>query len=179
MPYRNRTESQRDGLRDGLARGRSGTLVGLTQLPAPLRAALGLAATVADTVTEAVKDGRGLPPGFTDKVLELPVLAVSTALQLSLRAQQQYTALTVRGDEVLSQLRGVSDEAPEWATFDDDPPARSRSDAPAKPAAAKAPPKAPAKKPAGTGRRRPRGRRRRRSPGQKPSAFDLANGDDS
>ena len=96
---------------------------GVTQLPAPLRAALGLAATVADTVTEAVKDGRGLPPGFTDKVLELPVLAVSTALQLSLRAQQQYPALTVRGDEVLSQLRGVSDEAPEWATFDDDPPA--------------------------------------------------------
>ena len=67
-------------------------------LPAPFRAALGVVASLAD----ALRDGRGLP----DRVLELPVLAVSTALQLSLRAQQQYAALTVRGDELLTQLRG-------------------------------------------------------------------------
>ena len=55
-----------------------------------------------------------------DQVLELPVLAVSTALQFSLRAQQQYAALTVRGDELLAELRGgPSDDPPPWAQFDD------------------------------------------------------------
>jgi hypothetical protein len=159
---------------------------GVTQLPTPLRAALGLAASVADTVTEAIKDGRGLPPGFTDKVLELPVLAVSTALQLSLRAQQQYLALTVRGDEVLSQLRGVSDDAPEWATFDDDPPSASDA-APETPAPPKAAPrKAPAKKAAAKrapAKKAPAKRvpatKATKVPGQKPSAFDLVSGDDS
>ncbi|MBV9595151.1 MAG: hypothetical protein JO147_15305 [Actinobacteria bacterium] len=82
----------------------------MSQLPTPLRAALGLVATV-------IQDGRGLP----EKALELPVLAVSTALQVSLRAQQRYAALTVRGDELLTQLRGgAPDEPPAWATFDDE-----------------------------------------------------------
>lgn len=76
------------------------------RLPGPLRAAIGLAATASD-------EARKLP----ERALELPMLAVSSALQMSLRAQQRYARLTARGDEV---LRGQpSDDPPEWATFDD------------------------------------------------------------
>ena len=49
--------------------------------PGPLRAVVGLAATAAD-------DARQLP----GKAFEFPMLVVSTALQASLRAQQQYAA---------------------------------------------------------------------------------------
>ena len=79
----------------------------MAALPTPLRAALGLAATVVD-------DLRHLP----DKAIELPMRAVSIALKLSLRAQQRYTALASKGDEVLSG-RGVTDAAPSWARFDE------------------------------------------------------------
>ena len=76
------------------------------RLPGPLRAAIGLAATASD-------EARKLP----ERALELPMLAVSSALQMSLRAQQRYARLTARGDEV---LRGQpSDDPPAWATFDD------------------------------------------------------------
>lgn len=78
-------------------------------LPGPFRAALGVVATVVD-------DRRSLP----DRALVLPVLAVSTALQMSLRAQQRYAALTAKGDEFLSQLHGAADAPPEWARFDDE-----------------------------------------------------------
>jgi hypothetical protein len=80
----------------------------MVSLPTPLRAAIGLAATVVD-------EARRLP----DRAIELPMLAVSTALQMSLRAQQKYVALAARGEEVLSHDQ-VSDEPPEWARFDDD-----------------------------------------------------------
>lgn len=76
-------------------------------LPAPLRAAVGLVATAAD-------EARRLP----DRALELPMLAVSSALQASVRAQQRYARLAARGDAVLH--RGEpTDEPPPWATFDD------------------------------------------------------------
>jgi hypothetical protein len=74
-------------------------------LPTPLRAVLGLAATIAD-------EARHLP----DRAIELPMLAVSTALQLSLRAQQHYARLAARGDDLLAGRAG--DEPPDWATFD-------------------------------------------------------------
>jgi hypothetical protein len=77
-----------------------------------LRAALGL-------VANAVDAARTLP----DRAVELPVLAVSTALQFSLRAQQRYAELTLRGDEVLGRLHGPPEEPPSWATFDDEGPA--------------------------------------------------------
>jgi hypothetical protein len=80
----------------------------MVSLPTPLRAALGLAVTVVD-------EARRLP----DRAIELPMVAVSTALQMSLRAQQRYAALTARGDALLSG-RQVGDEPPEWARFDDD-----------------------------------------------------------
>lgn len=77
-------------------------------LPLPVRVAAGLAATVLD-------EARNLP----SMVTALPVTAVSQVLQSFMRAQQQVTALAIRGDELLSFLSPV-DEAPEWATFDED-----------------------------------------------------------
>lgn len=78
----------------------------MPSLPMPLRAAIGLAATVVDEARH-----------FPDKAIELPMLAVSTALQVSLRAQQRYALLAAKGDEVINR-RPPSDEPPPWATFD-------------------------------------------------------------
>jgi hypothetical protein len=79
-----------------------------TPIPPPLRAAAGLAALAIDTA-------RKVP----QQLVGLPVLAVSTALQASLKAQQTYAGLIARGDEVLGQLRS-HDDAP-WARFDEEP----------------------------------------------------------
>jgi hypothetical protein len=79
----------------------------MPSLPSPFRAVVGLLATVADEARH-----------FPDKAIELPMLAVSTALQMSLRAQQRYAQLTARGDEVLSRTE-TTDDPPSWATFDD------------------------------------------------------------
>jgi hypothetical protein len=62
----------------------------------------------------AAEEARRLP----DRAIELPMLAVSTALQASLRAQQHYARLTARGDDVIHR-RQVTDEPPPWATFDE------------------------------------------------------------
>lgn len=77
------------------------------RLPGPFRAAIGLAATAAE-------EARHLP----ERAIELPMLAVSTALQVSLRAQQRYARLAARGDDVLNR-RPAGDEPPSWATFDE------------------------------------------------------------
>jgi len=77
------------------------------QLPAPVRAFVGLLAVTAE-------EAKHLP----DRAIELPMLAVSTALQLSLRAQQRYAWLATRGDEVLNR-HSPGDEPPAWATFDE------------------------------------------------------------
>jgi hypothetical protein len=113
----------------------------MPQLPTPLRAALGLVATAMD-------EARHLP----DKAIELPMLAVSTALQISLRAQQRYAHLATRGDDLLNR-RQTTDDAPPWATFDE-PVAVEKLDA------VKDESKPPRK-----GVRRPRN--------AKPSAFDA------
>ena len=76
-------------------------------LPSPMRAAVGLAVTAAD-------EARRLP----DRAIELPMLAVSTALQASLRLQQRYARLAARGDEILNR-KPVTDSPPDWATFDE------------------------------------------------------------
>lgn len=78
----------------------------MPSLPTPFRAAVGLVAIALD-------EARHLP----DRAIELPMLAVSSALQLSVRAQQRYARLAARGDEVLSG-QTVTDEPPAWATFD-------------------------------------------------------------
>jgi len=90
----------------------------MPRLPLAVRVAAGLAATAVDEV-------RHLP----STMVSLPVTAVSQVLQSYMRAQQQVTALAIKGDEVLSFL-SPAQETPEWATFDDDqqvanpPPAR-------------------------------------------------------
>lgn len=79
-------------------------------VPTPLRAAAGLAAL-------AIDEARRLP----SRLVTLPVLAMSTAMQASLRIQQGYTELAVRGDQLLAQLRhGPEEETPPWARFDED-----------------------------------------------------------
>ena len=82
----------------------------------------------------AISAARELPR----KLVELPVIAAGTALQLSLRAQQQYAEFIARGDEILGQLRGIPDEPPSWATFDESPPAETRSSDRSRPATAEA-----------------------------------------
>ncbi|MGI8870431.1 MAG: hypothetical protein ACR2F6_16675 [Mycobacteriales bacterium] len=69
-------------------------------IPGPLRAAAGLAAVAIDEV-------KRLP----DRLVALPVTAVSTALQTSLKAQSHYADLVERGDALLSGLRGDQDDA--------------------------------------------------------------------
>lgn len=81
------------------------------QVPGPVRAFVGLMAVTAE-------EARRLP----DRAIELPMLAVSTALQATLRAQQRYARLAARGADVLNH-RPPSDEPPPWATFDDPVPA--------------------------------------------------------
>ncbi|GAA4851244.1 lipid droplet-associated protein [Pseudonocardia benzenivorans] len=80
-------------------------------LPMPVRIAAGLVAT-------AVEQARDLPRLVT----ELPVTAVSQALQVSMRVQQRVTELAIKGDRALGALRPVP-ETPSWATFDDEEPA--------------------------------------------------------
>jgi hypothetical protein len=80
------------------------------QLPGPVRAVVGLVATAAD-------EARHLP----ERAIELPMLAVSSALQMSLRAQQRYARLAARGDDVINR-RPANEEPPSWATFDDPVP---------------------------------------------------------
>jgi hypothetical protein len=77
-------------------------------LPTPLAAALGLVPTVVDTARRV--------PG---KVVQLPVLAVSTALTRWAEAQQRYDDLAQRGEKLVAQLRGQSfeldaDQMQEW-----------------------------------------------------------------
>ncbi|HVX44440.1 MAG TPA: hypothetical protein VHC49_11170, partial [Mycobacteriales bacterium] len=56
------------------------------------------------------------------RLIGLPVSAASTALQASLKVQQQYAGLIVRGDELLSGRGPEPEEAPSWAKFDDEEP---------------------------------------------------------
>jgi hypothetical protein len=88
----------------------------MSPLPTSVRASIGLAAV-------AVSTARELPR----KIVELPVIAAGAALQVSLRAQQQYAELIAKGDDILGQLRGIPDEPPSWATFDESPAAEPLS----------------------------------------------------
>jgi hypothetical protein len=87
-------------------------------VPTPLRAAAGLAAL-------AIDEARRLP----GRLVTLPVVAVSTAMQASMKIQQGYTELAVRGDQLLAQLRhGPEEETPPWARFDEDEEGGGRVD---------------------------------------------------
>jgi hypothetical protein len=84
----------------------------MPSVPTPLKVVLGIAATAAE-------EARKLPEILPTAMAGAPMIAVSTAMQASLRVQQHIAALAARGEEVLAQLRGTSDEPPAWATFDD------------------------------------------------------------
>ncbi|MGI8626239.1 MAG: lipid droplet-associated protein [Geodermatophilaceae bacterium] len=79
------------------------------EIPEPIRAAAGLAVTMLD-------QARHLPSTITG----LPVRMAGLAMQASLRLQQRYAGLVVKGDELLTQIAGTDDADPPWATFDDD-----------------------------------------------------------
>src|SRR4051812_42492362 len=83
----------------------------MSPLPYPVRIAAGLVVT-------AVEQARELPR----HAVELPVTAVSQALQVSMRLQQTVTELAIKGDRALGTLR-PADDVPSWATFDDELPA--------------------------------------------------------
>lgn len=85
-----------------------GTMACMSPLPFPVRIAAGLVVT-------AVEQARELPR----HAVELPVTAVSQALQVSMRVQQRITELAIKGDRALGTLR-PADDVPSWATFDDD-----------------------------------------------------------
>jgi hypothetical protein len=87
----------------------------MPSVPTPLKVVLGIAATAAE-------EARKLPETLPTAMAGAPMIAVSTAMQASLRVQQHIAALAARGEEVLAQLRGTSDEPPAWATFDDPKP---------------------------------------------------------
>lgn len=85
----------------------------MPNIPIPIRAALGLAAT-------AVEEARKLPETLPQAVTTVPVVAVSLAMRASMRMQQRIATLTAKGDQVLSEFRGTPSEPPAWATFDDE-----------------------------------------------------------
>jgi hypothetical protein len=96
----------------------------MSGVPTPIKVALGLAAAAAE-------EARKLPETLPSAMSTVPMLAVSTAMQASLRLQQQLATLAAKGDEVISLLRPPSHEAPSWATFDDPPAEAARpEDAP-------------------------------------------------
>lgn len=146
-------------------------------LPTPLKAAAGLA-------VQALEDARALP----DRITAIPMALVTAVMQRSLQAQQQYTELVTKGEQLINTLRGPSEDVPEWATFDEDLPEvaprtpRQRTNAgtpktqhESKPAAPKkAAPKAkPATDAAAVSDTRTKPRNRVRPPGIGPgSSFD-------
>ncbi len=77
------------------------------QIPEPIRAYVGLAATVLD-------EARKLP----ETLPGLPVRVIGLAMQTALKVQQQWAGLVARGDEALTGIRGADE--PGLATFDDD-----------------------------------------------------------
>lgn len=85
----------------------------MPNIPIPIRAALGLAAT-------AVEEARKLPETLPQAVTTVPVIAVGAAMQASMRVQQRIAALAAKGDQVISEFRGTPSEPPAWATFDDE-----------------------------------------------------------
>jgi hypothetical protein len=80
-------------------------------VPTPLAAALGLLPTVLDSARR-----------FPIKVVQLPVLAISAALETLNAWQQEYDNLAGRGERLVAQLRGhrVHGEVEEWLSEPDE-----------------------------------------------------------
>ncbi len=74
-------------------------------VPTPVAAAIGIVPTVLDSARRI--------PG---KVVQIPVLAISTALGALETARQEYTDLAERGERLLARVRGESlDGLEDWA----------------------------------------------------------------
>lgn len=74
-------------------------------VPTPVAAALGIVPTVVDSVRRI--------PG---RAVQLPVLAISTALGVLETARKDYTELAERGERVIARVRGESlDGLEDWA----------------------------------------------------------------
>lgn len=80
-----------------------------SSIPEPLRAAAGLAALTID-------EARRLPT----QLIGLPVMAVSSAFQATMKLRQTYAGLVARGDELMIGLRPPPSGTAAWATFDDE-----------------------------------------------------------
>ena len=80
----------------------------MSSLPLAVRIAAGIAATAVERVRRLPQD-----------LAELPVIAVSQAVQVSMRVQQRITDLAIKGDDAIAQLRSPAEEPP-WAVFDED-----------------------------------------------------------
>jgi hypothetical protein len=93
----------------------------MSTVPTPIRVMLGLAAAAAE-------EAKKLPETLPNVMTTVPMIAVSTAMQASLRLQQHIALLAAKGDDLLLQLRGTPEEAPPWATFDDPPIDAEQSD---------------------------------------------------
>ena len=89
---------------------RPGRMGAMKALPFPVRIAAGLLAI-------ALEQARDLPRA----VIELPVTAVSQALQVPMRVHQKLSELAIKGDRLLGTLRPV-EEQPTWAVSDEDEP---------------------------------------------------------
>ena len=70
----------------------------MSPLPYPVRIAAGLVVTAVEQVRELPRHA-----------VELPVTAVSQALQASMRVQQKVTELAIKGDRVLGTGTPVED----------------------------------------------------------------------
>jgi hypothetical protein len=77
--------------------------------PFPVRVSVGL-------VVAGVEQLRKLPGDLPT----LGVTAAGQAMRLSMRVQQEFADLAIRGDEVLSLIGGQPAEHPAWATFDEE-----------------------------------------------------------
>lgn len=85
--------------------------ISASSIPEPLKAMAGLAVV-------AIDEAKALP----QKLVGLPVAAAGSAMQASMRVQQQYAQLVGKGEDLLNALHGSEDDTPEWATFDEDAP---------------------------------------------------------
>lgn len=78
--------------------------------PFVARVAAGLAVTV-------LEEAKKLP----STAVALPMTAVSSMLQTSMRLQQSITSLAIKGDQAFASISwSGDDEKPEWAVFDED-----------------------------------------------------------
>src|SRR5690242_7096861 len=89
----------------------------MKMLPFPVRIAAGLVAV-------AIEQARDFPR----VVIELPVVAISQALQVSMRVQQKVSELAIKGDRLLGTLPPIEEKPTRAASDEKEPPVRKGAD---------------------------------------------------